>query len=457
MLLEAIKSEGLAHNSYILSDGGEAAVIDPRRDCSIYVRYAERRCLRVTHILETHCNEDYVVGSLDLQKQTGAKIAHSAATNFKYGDNFLREGDGLYIGNLKVSVLETPGHTNDSLSYVVYERLHTEVPLMVFTGDALFAGDVGRTDLLGADVMCAQSEKLFESITRKLLTLGDHVMIYPAHGMGSICGHKISSRDISTIGYEREDNPLLRLDKDQFVRYLVTQELPLPPYFQRVRELNVSGPPPIQQKISELELGAFCKTMKERDVVTIDTREPSAFAGSHIPDSLSIWLRGMSVFPGWVLADDQSVLLVSESHTDAQMACTYLSRLGFDNVKGYLCGGIRKWQERGLPLARVKTCSVDQLKKAVDAGGVNVLDVREPSEWEKEHIKGAKNIFVGYLTQQLDQIPTNNPLAVHCSWGARATLATSILLKNGYTNIYDVLGVIRAWKARSYPLESDQA
>ncbi|MGZ4949407.1 MAG: MBL fold metallo-hydrolase, partial [Halobacteriota archaeon] len=175
MLLEIIKSEGLAHNSYVLSDSGEAAVIDPRRDCSIYVEYAERRCLRVAHILETHCNEDYVVGSLDLQRHTGAKIAHSAATDFKYGENSLKDGDGLYIGNLKINVLATPGHTNDSLSYVVYERLHTEVPLMVFTGDTLFAGDVGRTDLLGADVVRTQSEKLFESITHKLLPLGDHV------------------------------------------------------------------------------------------------------------------------------------------------------------------------------------------------------------------------------------------------------------------------------------------
>ncbi|MGZ7169533.1 MAG: MBL fold metallo-hydrolase [Halobacteriota archaeon] len=457
MMLEVIKSEGLAHNSYVLSDSGEAAIIDPRRDCSIYVQYAERRCLRVVHILETHCNEDYVVGSLDLQKQTGAKVAHSAATDFKYGDNSLKEGDGLYIGNLKINVLETPGHTNDSLSYVVFERLHGEVPLMVFTGDALFAGDVGRTDLLGADTTHTQSEKLFVSITRKLLPLGDHVMVYPAHGMGSICGHKMSSRDISTIGYEREANPLLRLNKKQFVRYLVTQELPLPPYFQRVRELNVSGPPPAHQKISELELDAFREIVKGRDVVTIDTRDPSAFAGSHIPDSLSIWLGGMSVFPGWVLAYEKPLLLVSESQADAQMACTYLSRLGFDNVKGYLCGGIRRWQERGLPFAQVKTCSVDQLKKAVDAGDVNVLDVREPSEWEKEHIKGAKNIFVGYLNQQLNKIPTDMPLAVHCTWGGRATLATSILLKNGYTNVYDVLGAIRAWKARSYPLEREQA
>lgn len=457
MLLEIVKSEGLAHTSYLLSDSGEAVVIDPRRDGAVYEQHAARQCVRVKYILETHCNEDYVVGSLALQQKTGAEIAHSAATDFKYGDHALREGDGLYVGNLKISVLETPGHTNDSLSYVVYERLHSDVPLMVFTGDTLFAGDVGRTDLLGDDLIRLQSEKLFESINDKLLPLGDHVLVYPAHGMGSLCGHKMSSRELSTIGYERRANSLLRLDKEQFVQYLTTQDLPLPPYFRRARELNVAGPPPARETISELDLDAFRDATQRPDSVIIDTRDPAAFAGSHIPRSLSIWLGGMSVFPGWVLSSDQSLLLVTDTHVDAHMGCTYLSRLGFDNVQGYLCGGIRSWRERGQPFAHVRTCSAEQLKKAVDTTDINILDVREHSEWQKGHIKGAKNVFVGHLNQQLNDIPTDRPLAVHCTWGGRATIAASILLKHGYTNVYDVLGAIRAWKARGYPLDHERA
>ncbi|MGZ4932809.1 MAG: MBL fold metallo-hydrolase, partial [Halobacteriota archaeon] len=374
MLLEIVKSQGLAHNSYLLSDRGEAVVVDPRRDCSIYVQRTARQCTRIKYILETHCNEDYVVGSLDLQRETGAEIAHSAATHFKYGDHALKEGDGLYVGNLKISVLETPGHTNDSLSYVVYERLHSEVPLLVFTGDTLFAGDVGRTDLLGNDTIRTQSEKLFESINQKLLPLGDHVLAYPAHGMGSVCGHKMSSRELSTIGYERKANPLLRLDKEQFVRYLTTQDLPLPPYFHRARELNTDGPPPAREKLRELDLDRFKEVMQQRDAAIVDTRNPSAFAGSHIPGSFSIWLAGVSVFPGWVLSYDQTLLLVTDSHADAHIAHTYLTRLGFDNVEGYLCGGMRSWRDGGLPFAHVKTCSVEQLKKATDTAAVNILD-----------------------------------------------------------------------------------
>ncbi|MGZ7127276.1 MAG: rhodanese-like domain-containing protein, partial [Halobacteriota archaeon] len=262
-----------------------------------------------------------------------------------------------------------------------------------------------------------------------------------------------SSRELSTIGYERKANPLLRLDKEQFVRYLTTQDLPLPPYFHRARELNTNRPPPAREKLSELDLDRFKEVTQQRDAAIVDTRNPSAFAGSHIPGSFSIWLAGMSVFPGWVLSYDQTLLLVTDSHADAHIAHTYLTRLGFDNVQGYLCGGMRSWRDGGLPFAHVKTCSVEQLKKAMDTAAVNILDVREHSEWQKEHIKGAKNIFVGHLNLQLKDIPTDLPLAVHCTWGGRATLAASILLMHGHTDVYDVLGAIRAWKARGYPLE----
>jgi len=454
MRLETIKANGLAHNSYFLWDNGEAVVIDPRRDCSTYIARAARRCVRIKYILETHCNEDYVIGSLDLQKKTNAEIAHSRATDFGYGEHALVEDDACYIGDLKIQALHTPGHTNDSMSYVVYERLHENVPLMVFTGDTLFAGDVGRTDLLGDGAKRTQSARLYHSIFEKLLSLGDHVVIYPAHGAGSVCGHDMGVRDWSTIGYEREMNPLLQLDETHFTRYLTTQALPLPPYFQRARKLNTQGPPPVSRERHALETDEFDKLVNRGDASVIDTREPGAFAGSHIPGSLSIWLDGMSFFPGWVLADGEAIALVNERPTDARVACTYLSRLGFDNVAGYLCRGIKDWRDRGRPFEHLKTCSVPQLKKAVDAGTVNVLDVRQDTEWKRGHIKGAKNIFVGYLKEQFADVPLDKPLAVHCSWGGRASLAASIIINLGYSSVYNVLGAIRAWNSSGYPLES---
>jgi hydroxyacylglutathione hydrolase len=277
--------------------------------------------------------------------------------------------------------------------------------------------------------------------------------MYPAHGAGSICGNNMSARAYSTVGYERQVNPLLRLQEDGFVRYLTQQQLSLPPYFSRTRELNVRGPPPMPQTLREADSDEFEKLVEDHATTTIDTREPGAFAGSHIPGSFSIWLDGVSVYPGWVLDDDEPVALVTERQEDAQVARTYLNRLGFDNVVAHLCNGMPDWRNRGKPIARLKTCSVEQLKNVVDRAAVIVLDVRDDHEWRDGHIKGAQHLFVGYLQQQVARVPRDTPLAVHCSWGGRASLAASILARNGYASVYNVLGAIRAWKSRRYPLE----
>ncbi|MGA7076772.1 MAG: MBL fold metallo-hydrolase [Halobacteriota archaeon] len=454
MQLEIVKAKGLAHNSYLLSDHGEAIVIDPRRDCAIYAELAARECAQVKYVFESHCNEDFVVGSLDLQRQTDAEIGHSKETHFRYGDHKLADGDAFYVGDLKVEVVSTPGHTDDSLCFAVYERLHSDTPSFVFTGDTLLAGDVGRTDLLGTDAAIAQSKKLHSSIFERLLPLGDHLVVYPAHGIGSVCGHNMSTREFSTVGYERQMNPLLQLDEEHFVRYLTEQSLSLPPYFSRAHNLNIAGPPPMPQTVREVDANQFEGLTGTGAMTIIDTREPGAFAGSHIPGSLSIWLDGTSFFPGWVLGDDEPVALVTERPSDAEVARTYLSRLGFDSVAAHLCNGIPDWRNRGKPTARLKTCSVEQLKKSVERAAVNVLDVRDEPEWKEGHIKEAQHLFVGYLKQQFERIPQDKPLAIHCSWGARASLAASILLSLGFVNVYVVLGAIRAWKSLAYPLES---
>jgi hydroxyacylglutathione hydrolase len=263
----------------------------------------------------------------------------------------------------------------------------------------------------------------------------------------------MSTRSYSTVGYERQSNPLLQLDEDGFVRYLTQQELSLPPYFSRTQELNVQGPPPMPRTLSEVDSNEFEKLIEAHAATTVDTREPGAFAGSHIHGSLSIWLDGVSVYPGWVLADDEPIALVTERPGDAKVAQTYLNRLGFDNVAAYLCNGMPDWRNRGKPIARLKTCSVEQLKNAVDRAAVIVLDVRDDHEWREGRIKGAQHLFVGYLKQQVARVPRDAPLAVYCSWGGRASLAASILAHHGYASVYNVLGAIRAWKSRGYPLE----
>jgi hydroxyacylglutathione hydrolase len=452
MQLETVRAQGLAHNSYFLSDHGEAIVIDPRRDCAIYTELGIRECAKIRYIFESHCNEDLVVGSLDLQRQTGAEIGHSKETSFRYGDHNLTDGETFNVGDLKIEVLSTPGHTNDSLCFAVYERLNSDTPLLVFTGDTLLAGDVGRTDLLGTEQTISQSKRLYRSIFERILPLGDHLAVYPAHGAGSVCGHNMGTRDISVVGYERRMNPLLQLDEERFVRYLSEQHLSRPPYFRRARGLNLKGPPPIPPAVREVNPDEFDELVNG-GMTVIDTREPGAFAGSHVPGSLNIWLDGTSFFPGWVLDDDESVALVTERPGDASVAQTYLSRLGFDDVAAHLCSGMPDWRNRGKPTARLKTCSVDQLKNALDRAAVTVLDVRDEPEWREGHIKGAAHLFVGHLKQRFEEIPQDKPLAIHCAWGGRASLAASILAGLGLVNVYVVLGAIRAWKSRGYPLE----
>lgn len=454
MLLETIKSEGLSHNSYFLADKEEAVVIDPRRDSIIYTQLAKRECVKIKYILETHRNEDYVTGSLELQNLTRAEIAHSKETPFKYGEHDLSDGETLNIGSLKTRALYTPGHTNDSMCYVVYESTNDDFPMMVFTGDTLFVGNVGRTDLPGVDIWQEQSEKLYDSLHEKVLPLGDHVMVFPAHGAGSVCGTEISDREYSTIGYERKNSLLLQLGKEDFIEHMMGQKLLRPPYFRKMEDYNLNGPPllceaPVPQPLSVDE---FEKEIQLSNTVVVDTREPGAFAGSYIPGSLSIWLEGLSLYPGWSLTYDQRILLVMEREQDIEAAKAYLWRLGFDNIVGYLCPGMKEWRNRGKPTEHLGTLSAVMLKEKLDRDEVILVDVREEHEWKKEHIKGAERIYVGHLKEKASSLPRDKPIATTCGWGGRGSLGASILKNLGFNEVYNVLGGIRAWKNLGYPI-----
>ncbi len=452
MELRVIKSRGLAHNSYFLSDGGEAAVFDPRRDCAAYTQLAEEECAQIKYVVETHAHEDFLTGSLELQNLTEAEIAHSNEGHFKYGQHNLVDGDELRIGRLVIKALYTPGHTNDSMCYTVYESTNS-YPLMVFTGDTLFAGEVGRTDLLGPERQQQQSEELYESIHGKVLPLGDHVLVYPAHGSGSVCGFEISDRECTSIGYERKANSQLTLDKPSFVKHLVRQALLIPPYFAQMVRYNLNGPPLLRNGFSPLNVAQFEEEMSKPDTVVIDAREPGAFAGSHIPGTLNIWLNGLSLFPGWVATYAQRILLVVAQPHEVQVAQSYLWRLGFDTLIGYLCSGIQEWRNSGKPFDHIDTLSADQVKATLDLNEIIVLDVRDEREWEAGHIPRAKHIYVGQLPNEANQLQKDMPVVTQCTVGNRAGLAASILKKMGFSNVYNLLGGMQAWRSRGYPIE----
>jgi hydroxyacylglutathione hydrolase len=450
--LHTIRSEGLAHNSYFLSDGEEAAVVDPRRDCEVYLSLAEKECAKIKYVFETHRNEDYVVGSLELQRLTGAEICHSKQLNFKYGEHNLDDGETFNVGGLKVNALYTPGHTNESLCYAVTEG-ESSGALMVFTGDTLFVGSVGRTDLQGTENRAKQAEKLYDSIHEKLLPLGDHVLVYPAHGSGSVCGNEISERNFSTLGYERKTNPFLKLDKVGFVERAGGQLFVGPPYFRKMEEYNLNGAPKRQglPAPKALDAAKFEDEMAEVGTVVVDTRLPYAFAGSHIPGALSLWLQGTAAYAGWILGFDERVLLVVERRKDVELALRFLWRLGLDNTYGYLCVGMGGWQEQGKPLSHLGTVSAAELHERRER--FVVLDVREPNEWKTEGvINGSEQVFFGDIATKSEGMNRNMRYAVMCSVGNRGSVAASVLKKKGFVEVYNVLGGMTAWKNLGYPV-----
>ena len=451
MMLNTVKSEGLAHNSYYLASNGEAVVIDPRRDCEIYTELASKDCTKIKYILETHRNEDYVVGSLELQNMTGAQIGHSKELPFRYGENNLADGDTLNLGNLKIKVIYTPGHTNESVCYLVFER---EEAKMVFTGDTLFSGSVGRVDLYGRDKWAAQAEDLYSCLQERLLKLDGGVLVYPAHGAGSICGGEITGIEPTTIGYEKITNPYLRLSKKEFVKKSMSERLAVPRYFKQIEEYNLNGPPLLCKPNypEPLPLSEFEDEMQQQNIIVVDTRRPNAFAGSHIPNSLSMWLGGTSVYPGWLMDPSQRVIFVHEKAEDNSTAAVRFYRLGFDNIIGYLCGGIDAWQEAGKPFQNFCTINVTELRDKMEKKQISLLDVRDPREWSQDgYIAGAKLISFYELPEKSQSISKETPLAVTCSVGNRSSIALSILERAGFKGTSNVLGGMIAWKKLRYP------
>jgi len=453
MLIKKTKSEGLSHNSYFIGSENEAIVIDPRRDCKIFIDMAQQEEMPIKGIFETHRNEDYVIGSIELAQRTGAEIYHGSKLDFKYGQA-LHERQEFFFGKIKLIALETPGHTNESMSYALADLGASEKPIMVFTGDTLFVGDVGRTDLYGHSEEQRLAEALYNSIFSKLLPLGDRVLIFPAHGAGSVCGGDISQREDSTLGIEKATNPLLQKTKKEFVQYKSTERHTRPPYFSKMEKYNLEGPP-IFKKLPNpppLMPKTFSKKMKLGAIV-VDTRQPPSFGGAHIKDSYSIWLERIPSYAGWTLPYDKPILLILEDKIYLNKAVHYLYRLGYDNLTGYLVGGIESWYKQSLPLEHFGLISIHELKNSLtQKDDLFILDVREDAKWDQGHILGSVNIFSGYLENRIEELPRDFPIIVVCNVGNRASLAASILRRAGFQDVHNMLGGMIAWKNAGYKI-----
>jgi len=453
MLLKKIKSEGLSHNSYFIGSENEAVVIDPRRDCQVFIDIAQQKEMVIKAIFETHRNEDYVIGSIELAQCTGAKIYHGSKLDFNYGQP-LDDEQEFFFGKLKLTAIETPGHTDESMSYVLSDMDTSEKLIMVFTGDTLFVGDVGRIDLYGPTEAPRLAEELFDSIFNKLLPLGDEVIIYPAHGAGSVCGGDISQREESTLGIERKLSPVLQKKREEFIKHKVSEHHSRPTYFLKMEQYNLEGPPILDNLPIPVPLKpkAFLEQMKKGAIV-VDTRRPSAVGGAHIKDSISIWLERIPSYAGWILTYDKPILLVLEDKNYLENAVRLLYRLGYDNITGYLVGGIESWYEQSLPVEQFGLLAVQELKKWLDQeNSLFLLDVREENDWKQGHIPGSVNIFSGYLEKRIKELPKDRPIVAICKVGNRASLGASILRQARFKEVYNVLGGIIAWKNAGYDI-----
>ena len=407
MFLEAIKSPGLSHLSYIIGHQGRAAVIDPRRDCDIYVEMANRRGARIEYIFETHRNEDYVIGSVDLARMTGAQIYHGSRLDFQYGRP-VANGDTFDLGNLRLQILETPGHTFESISIAVIDTGFGDDPVGVFTGDALFVGDVGRTDFF-PDQAEAVAGLLYDSIFKKILPLGDQAILYPAHGAGSVCGAGMAEREFSTLGMERRCNPVLqKKERDDFIRFKLKEQHDMPPYFRRMEKYNQQGSAPSMGQLpvpKPLTAESFDDHVQSGAVI-LDVRSPEAIGGALIPGSLGIPLDMIPAFAGWFLPYDHDLLLVVDAYDEVETAFCYLTRIGYDRVIGFLDEGLHAWEISGRAYQTIPAVPTGELVRRIkQKEDFMLLDVRKNSEFHAARLPGAAHVYLGELPDNLHQDP----------------------------------------------------
>ena len=457
--------EGLGHISALVVDDAKAvaAVVDPRRDVDVYLREAGARGLRITHVVETHLHNDYVSGARELAALSGAEHVIGAGAELAFEHRPLADGDHFTSGSLSFTAVATPGHTPEHMAYTVADRSRSDDPMLLFSGGSLLVGAVGRTDLLGAQSAEPYARQQFHSLHDRLLAQQDYVELLPTHGGGSLCSKDISSTPRSTVGYERRHNGLLAINEiEAFVRALLDGQPSFPRYFARMRPLNQAGPAPLG-RISEpvpLDPDQVERLLADGGQA-IDLRSPTDFALAHLPAALSMPAgSSFGTWLGWVAPHDRPLVLVMDSAADWDDALRQALRIGYDNVQGYLHGGMGRWQGRGKPIETSRGATVGELRRwleGADAGrdGVAplVLDVRQRDEYERGHVPGAVHLMAGELPDRLSELPRDRPLVTICSVGYRSSVAAGLLRRAGFSDVTWISGGVPSWRAAGFPLD----
>ena len=437
-----------------------AAVIDPDRNVQKYLEAADARGLKITHIIETHLHADHVSGNTDLAARSGADIYLHEASGAEFNHKSLQDGEIIALGNIRLKVVHTPGHTPESITLLVSDTTRAEEPWLALTGDTLFVGDIGRPDLVGAEAANGLAADMYTSLFEKLLPLEDSLLVYPGHGAGSLCGKSIGSMRSTTLGFERKHNPALApRELDEFVAF-ATSDLPEQPgNHKRIKSLNRAGVKPLGEVEPKPLSIREAIPYFQRGAGLLDTRSKEDFVQAHVPGAVHLEADGqLSNRIGFIFSADVPVILLLSNPADYEKVVYSLARVGYDNVVGYLAEGLDVWEKMGLPLTSgdIKDIEPVELNDLLIHGNGNrpvVVDVREPWEYQQGHIPGAVLMPLGQLSMRLGELDLDKPVAVICATGNRSQSASALLGQKGFKTIYNVLGGTTQWARSGLELE----
>ena len=462
MVIETVFTQGVAHLSYLVGDRatGKAAVIDPRRDVQVYIELAEKHQLSITHVLETHIHADFVSGTRELcDRLASAKAFLSVEGGAKYGFECekLSDGDQIDLGRVILTAKHTPGHTPEHMAFIASEGNRPEQAFAVFSGDCLFADSVGRPDLLGDDATDGLAAQLYRTLYEFFLELSDDVLVHAAHGSGSPCGANIGDRLVSTIGYERRNNQALQFKEEgKFIEFVLHNAPPEPVYYSRMKKINTDGPEVLGRLPSckPLPPHEFAAAIKTSNAQLVDNRQMRGFGGGHIAGALNIGPRAeLSIWAGWILDPKKPILLVLVDEADLPEVQWQLLRVGYSEFEGYLLGGMEQWDNNALPIIKLDQMSVQELNTVDPQTDLQIVDVRSPDEWQAGHVPGATYIFLPELEEKANRLDKKKPVAVYCDSGYRASLASSILKRAGFSEVHNIPGSWKAWESAEYDVE----
>ncbi len=466
MFFQHVYDKSLAQASYFIGcqKMGVAMVIDPKRDVDTYVEIARQNNMKITHIAETHIHADFLSGARELAALTNAGLYLSdeggEGWQYEFKHHGLNDGDVITVGNLKFEVLHTPGHTPESISFLLTDSPSSDKPVMLFTGDFVFVGDVGRPDLLekAAGMIGTQdagAKEMYHSIKR-FNALADYIQVWPGHGAGSACGKALGAVPSTTVGYEKIRNWALQYENNEpgFVKYLLEDQPEPPRYFAMMKKLNKVERPLLTEvpKIKKLTKEEF-KASTANGIKVIDTRLKTEFEKGFIPGSINI--QGNNAFAtwmGWFLSYEEPFILIAKESKHDDLV-RKLMRIGLDNIYGYL-PDVTTWTELGNQLEKSNVISIDEFKDILKSNHTQIIDLRGASEYKEGHIHGTENVFIGTLEKNLDKIKKDEPVVIHCQSGDRAAIGFSLLRKHGYKNIKNYSGSMNEWVNLGNPVES---